>query len=247
MPYLTDLADAARKSGLKVVEEPGWKSRGHGPMVDVRTIVCHHTAGPTVGNMPSLGVVRDGRTGLRGPLSHLTLARDGTVYVVAAGLCYHAGAVGRTAHSNGYAIGIEAEATGVTSWPAVQMDAYARLCAALATHYDVALSHIVGHKEIATPKGRKIDPNFSMPAFRSRVAAVDLKPKGDRNQKTRRAILAAEKAGALFVAALEKSEKEARAAGQRVVAARLKLRIKSEKAYIGRLGKRRVALRPKKK
>ena len=44
MPYLTDLADAVRSSGLTVVEVPGWKTRGHGPMSDVLGIVAHHTA-----------------------------------------------------------------------------------------------------------------------------------------------------------------------------------------------------------
>ena len=80
---LTDLADACRKSGLKVIEANGWRTRGHGQMAAVRTIVCHHTAGPSTGNMPSLNTIINGRPGLEGPLSQLGLARDGTVYVIA--------------------------------------------------------------------------------------------------------------------------------------------------------------------
>ena len=169
MPYLTDLAAACRKSGLKVVEQPGWKQRGHGPMSAVKTIVCHHTAGPATGNAPSLNVVQSGHSNLRGPLSQLLLARDGTVYVVAAGLSYHAGTVRKSEYGNAYAIGIEAEATGTTSWPEVQMDAYARLCAALMDHYKVPIGNVLGHKEVCSPPGRKIDPNFDMAAFRGRV------------------------------------------------------------------------------
>jgi hypothetical protein len=166
---LTDLATAVRQSGLPVVEVPGWHTRGHGEMGGVKTIVCHHTAGPSTGNYPSLNVVVNGRSDLAGPLAHLGLGRDGTVYVIAAGLCYHAGDVKQSDYGNGYSIGIEAEATGITTWPAVQMDAYARLCKALCDWYKVPVSRVLGHKEVCAPPGRKTDPNFDMAAFRVAV------------------------------------------------------------------------------
>lgn len=168
---LTDLGDAARTSGLPVVEEPGWRGRGHGAMVAVDSIICHHTAGPATGDAPSLPAVRDGRADLAGPLSHLVLARSGTVHVVAAGLCWHAGLTFQPWQSNAHAIGVEAEATGRDPWPAVQYDAYVRLCRALADHYDVPYARVLGHKEVASPAGRKPDPNFSMPDFRAALAA----------------------------------------------------------------------------
>lgn len=171
---LSDLATAVRKSGLPVVEVPGWRTRGHGEMGGVKTIVCHHTAGPSTGNYPSLGTVRDGRPGLSGPLANLGLGRDGTVYVIAAGLCYHAGEVLRSDYGNGYSIGIEAEATGISSWPDVQMDAYARLCKALCEHYGVPVARVLGHKEVCAPVGRKTDPNFDMAVFRLAVAGTEL-------------------------------------------------------------------------
>lgn len=170
--YLHDLADACRASGLKVVETKDWDVRGHAPFTHVETIVCHHTAGPASGNMPSLKVVTSGRPGLSGPLCNLALGRDGTVFVVAAGVAYHAGVVGERAWDNWHAIGIEAEATGTSPWPEVQVDAYARLCAALCKHYNIPVSRVLGHKEVATPKGRKTDPNFDMPDFRVRVGVV---------------------------------------------------------------------------
>lgn len=173
--YLTDLPDVLVRSGLDVVLEPGWSTRGHGPMRSVDTIVAHHTAGPPTGDHPSLGVVRDGRPGLKGPLSQLFLTRSGRVHVVAAGLCWHAGAVRDVAYSNGRAIGIEAEAAGVDNvpgdWPAVQMNAYARLCAALCFGYHLDPRDVLAHKEVCFPAGRKSDPNFGMGPFRDRVAA----------------------------------------------------------------------------
>lgn len=171
---LTDLADACRKSGLPVVEVKGWRRRGHGQMEAVQTIVTHHTAtsASAPGDYPSLRVVRDGRADLPGPLAQLGLGRSGTVYVIAAGVSFHAGEVGLEAWDNWHAIGIEAEHDGVSDWPPEQYDAYARLCAALCEHYGIGPDQTLGHKEVARPLGRKVDPNFDMGAFRDRVAAL---------------------------------------------------------------------------
>lgn len=172
---LTNLADVLRAAGLRVEELPGWKTRGHGTMDKVESITCHHTAGPKTGNSPSLATVRDGRPGLDGPLAQLFLARDGTWTVVAAGLCWHAGVVLDTYQSNTHAIGIEAEATGVDPWPLAQYDSYVRGARALADAFDVPVHHVLGHKEVAKPLGRKSDPNFDMDNFRAAVA----RSKGD--------------------------------------------------------------------
>lgn len=175
---LTDLADVLRAAGLDVVEEPGWRTRttrdANGnprQMIDVRTIICHHTAGPATGDLPSLATVRDGRPGLQGPLAQLMLARSGTWHVIAAGHCNHAGVSLRTEYENSHAIGIEAEATGLALWPRVQYESYARGVRALKDHYGVPLDHVLGHKETCSPVGRKSDPNFNMAAFRQLVAA----------------------------------------------------------------------------
>lgn len=173
--YLTNLATIARQAGLAVVEQGGWQSRGHGGMTDVRAVICHHTAGGA-GNAASLTVVRDGRSDLPGPLSHFLLAKDGTVYVVAAGLCYHAGATLAAWQSNAHTIGIEAERSVAdinarVPWPERQLVAYAKLCRALQDAFGGV--PVLGHKEICSPPGRKIDPDFDMAAFRGRVASAD--------------------------------------------------------------------------
>lgn len=166
---LSDLATVARRSGLTVVEVAGWKTRGHGQFKSIEAVIDHHTATPKTakGDYPSLAVVRDGRTDLVGPLCNLGLGRSGTVYVVAAGVAYHAGTVFDTWQDNWHAIGIEAEADGVSAWPAVQVAAYARLNAALCKGYGVPVARVLGHKEIARPKGRKTDPNLDMNQLRA--------------------------------------------------------------------------------
>jgi hypothetical protein len=169
MPYLTNLADVARSGGLNVVEVINWKTRGHGAQTSVKKIVCHHTGGPPTGDMPSLNTVVNGRPDLAGPLSHFTISRSGIVYVVAAGQCWHTGAVLRPEYGNPYAIGIEAEGTGKDPWPEAQMIAYVKLCAVLCVAFGLKASDVLGHKEICSPVGRKPDPNFDMGTFRVRV------------------------------------------------------------------------------
>jgi len=176
MAKLTWLFDVLKDAGLKVAEVPGWQSRG-GEVGLTVGVICHHTAGPTNGNMPSLNTLINGRPGLPGPLAQLGLGRDGTYFVIAAGKCNHAGkglwqgvATGNTSF-----IGIEAENTGKPGdqpWPEVQMDAYRRGVAAILTRIGRGAQFCAGHKEYALPEGRKPDPSFDMPAFRLSVAAI---------------------------------------------------------------------------
>jgi N-acetyl-anhydromuramyl-L-alanine amidase AmpD len=177
---LTWLPGVLLGAGLKVAEQPGWRDRGRGEAGATRGVICHHTAGPKTGNMPSLGTVTNGRTGLPGPLAQLCLARDGTYFVVAAGRCNHAGAgnwQGITTGNTNF-IGIEAENTGLVDgpnadpWPDVQMDAYQRGVAAILTRINANAIMCCGHKEYALPVGRKPDPTFNMNDFRARVAAI---------------------------------------------------------------------------
>ncbi|CAF0928026.1 unnamed protein product [Adineta steineri] len=174
---LTGLADILRSAGVNVVEVAGWKTRGHGVMASVKGILVHHTAGPATGDFPSLGVVRDGTGSLAGPLAQLGLGRSGTWWVIAAGRCYHAGStIDDSIYGNSNAIGIEAEGTGLpatdsghANWPEVQYQSYIKGVKALQKAYGVATARVIGHKEAAVPKGRKIDPNFSMAEFRSKL------------------------------------------------------------------------------
>lgn len=171
MTYYTGLARVAKTTGYPVVERAGWKTRGHGQMGAIQSIICHHTASAQGGNAPALGYVEANKGALPGPLAHYVLGRDGTIYVVAAGLCWHAGKVGNPAHGNLHAIGIEAENDGRgEKWEAAQYDSYVKLCRALRDEFKLSTSDVLGHKEIAIPRGRKIDPTFDMGAFRSYVA-----------------------------------------------------------------------------
>lgn len=171
----TWLADVLRASGCKVVELAGWQTRGRPgePFGPVKGILCHDTASRIGSN--TLPAILHGRPDLPGPLAHLYLAVDGTFTVVAAGHCNHAGAgnwQGVTTGNTSF-IGIEAENDGLADdpWPEVQMEAYAKGCAAILKHIGAEPIMCAGHKEYALPPGRKVDPSFDMVAFRGKVAA----------------------------------------------------------------------------
>lgn len=164
MPWLTDLADVARRTGYPVVEVPGWKSRGHGPQPDVDGVVCHHTAG-----WNDMHIVRDGRPGLNGPLSQIWLRHDGKIYIVAAGRCWHNAPSTSLGHTNSRSVGIEAENDGKAPWPAAQLDSYLRLCAELCRAYQLPVSTVRGHKEVN--RGKPDPHSLDMTEFRAAVAA----------------------------------------------------------------------------
>jgi len=173
---LTWLPEVLEKAGVKVAEVPDWRTRGRGEMGRVRGVMLHHTAGAKTGNMPSLALLKQGRSDLPGPLAHLGLGRDGTFYVLAAGRCNHAGAgawQGVTTGNSSF-IGIEAENCGVADdpWPEVQMEALRRGVAALLARIGTDATMCCGHKEFALPRGRKTDPLFAMAPFREAVTAV---------------------------------------------------------------------------
>lgn len=160
--WLDWLDEAARLTGYPVVKVEGWERRGHGQMAKCEGVVGHHTGtgARSAGDYPTLRVVRDGRTGLKGPLSHLGLGRNGTVYVIAAGACYHAGNsmwAGFGALNDKF-IGIEAESPGDGSWTAEQRDAYPKLVGALLHRMDRGRGRYVSHRTCALPAGRKPDP-----------------------------------------------------------------------------------------
>ena len=123
---LDTMADVLRANGLKVVEVAGWKTRGYASQ-DLKAalgVLWHHTATNRLqfatNNIPTLGMLVNGRSDLPGPLCNLGFGRDGTVYVVATGVANHAGAgvlpgVPKDM-GNHYLIGIEMESSGVKPW-----------------------------------------------------------------------------------------------------------------------------------
>ena len=170
----SDLANVLKGAGLVVHEEAGWQDRGR-DMTAIRGIVQHHTA--TSRRTPDANVVRvlrDGRSGLRGPLSQLGLNRQGEWYVIAAGRSNHAGRGDWPGlDGNDDCLGIEAfhVGTGEETWPQVQLDSWDVGTAALCVKYDIDPSQfVIAHREWTS---RKIDPYaLNMASHRNRVDSL---------------------------------------------------------------------------
>ncbi len=147
--------------GVPVAWVSGWETRGRPYAFAPKGAVDHHTA--TRGyeyDYPSLGIVRDGRSDLPGPLSQFGIGRiTGTVYVIAGGYANHAGGGGWEGLSgNGSVWGAsEAENDGIgeTISP-LQTKARLSLHTALARHTGYGAEMISCHREWSD--GGKIDP-----------------------------------------------------------------------------------------
>ena len=177
------LADVlkAQKPALKVRELPDWQQYGHGDMRSIWGVMLHHT-----GNARETAEsIRRGRPDLPGPLSQLHIAQDGTVSIVAAGVCWHAGMGSYpgipTDLANYHVLGIECawpRDTSITPatqtrerWPDAQIIAMRDTVAAILTRLGFGSDRLIAHKEWAGRSQGKWDPgNLSMDWFRSEVA-----------------------------------------------------------------------------
>lgn len=163
------LADELRRGGLRVVEHGDWKNIGHGDFGNIWGVMAHHTGGNSsanaIQNHPDLGLC-----------SQIFLRRDGTVFVVGAGIAWHAGAgsyqgIARD-NANAVTIGIEAENNGTEGWSAAQYWAYVKTCAVILNKLGKTSAHVIGHKEWAGAAQGKWDPGgIDMNKFRGDIAA----------------------------------------------------------------------------
>jgi hypothetical protein len=176
-PWLANAAYAAAYgTAMHVYEQPGWQNRGHGGMTMLEGVVGHHTGTPasSPGDFPTLGTILNGRSDLPGPLAAYGLGRGGHIYVVAAGLSYHAGesAYAGFTSLNGKFLGIEAESPGDGTWTAEQLFMYPRLVGEILRAMSRGTDRYCSHRTCATPAGRKPDPTgISDTWMRDQVAA----------------------------------------------------------------------------
>lgn len=186
--WLTDLADVVAGAGLTVVQVDGWQyiarsSGGYGSTFPDHVMVHHTASGPGSDGWSDVNYITFNADAA--PLANLYLSRDGTVWVCAAGATNTNGSgidpCGRLAPDtmNTAAVGIEAANSGTGEpWPAVQLDAYETLVAALCAAYGIDVDQVHAHFEYAP--SRKIDPagphryatgggSWDMAAFRAAI------------------------------------------------------------------------------
>ncbi|AXI78066.1 peptidoglycan-binding protein [Peterkaempfera bronchialis] len=185
------LVTALRDEGVTVVEHDGWRThnRNHkGPWGPVNGVVIHHTV--SEGTAHSVAMCHDGYADLPGPLCHGVVAKDGTVHLVGNGRANHAGSgdpdvlqaviaerdplpapVRNTVDGNPHFYGFECVnlGDGKDPWPEAQLEAIARVSAAICRAHGWHAASVIGHKEWTNTK---IDPRgFGMAEMRARIAA----------------------------------------------------------------------------
>lgn len=177
-PTAKQVLEAVKASGVKYVLEDGWDNPAigkYGSGWKPAGVVLHHTAnGGAKGNTPSLRwVLHNEYAPVRA--CHFLVARDGTVHVIYALGCYHAGAGGPLRVGgvsipkdlgNRYLYGIEVESKGtnpsvnagpsdVDGFTPAQVDAAAALSAALVRMLGRDETAVIRHRDWAP--GRKTD------------------------------------------------------------------------------------------
>jgi hypothetical protein len=169
------LPAALRQAGLVVVEEAGWRTRGHDTPMRARAVVLHHDASEP-GPSPDVAgyLVAGFRSGTdRHYDAQLWVDRAGRWHIIAAGAAQHAGAgAGRADEGNIDSFGVETDHTTGEAWPAVQLDSIRRGLAAICRKagWRPAVS-VVAHREYAP--GRKSDPaGIDMNLLRRQVTVL---------------------------------------------------------------------------
>lgn len=181
---------ALKAEGVEVVEVGDWETHNRnskGPWGPVYGVMIHHTV--TSGTQNTVNIVKNGYSGLPGPLCHGMIAKSGKVYLVGYGRANHAGlgdpdvlraviderAVPvdneATTDGNRHFYGFECEnlGNGKDPWPAAQLEAIERVSAAICRYHDWGSLSVIGHKEW---QPGKVDPlGFTMDSMRARVRA----------------------------------------------------------------------------
>jgi hypothetical protein len=179
------LAGELRAAGLRVVEVDGWKTRGSAEF-DPEGVTWHATAGSrTATAQGEVNVILEGSTSAPPPIAQLMIWRDGTVFVCAAGRCFH-NKVGWAGPNKGLGntrlLGIEmANDNRGEPWPDVQLDAARVATAAIMRRLGAdPMRRLAAHFEHQPHEGRppgetstKTDPRgVDMTKERPRVAAL---------------------------------------------------------------------------
>ena len=175
----SSLPDSLRAAGLTVVVIPGWEDRGRPASTgdfDPVGVLWHHTGAAANSRAYAEWLAVEGRTDLPAPLCHLSIDRQGTVYVIASGRANHAGrakASGTVAAGDGNAlyVGVECMNTGTEGWSRPQYDGMVRTGVVLARLLGTSVETQRAHKE--TSLTGKWDPGaLDMDAFRTDIAAA---------------------------------------------------------------------------
>ncbi|NUP23595.1 MAG: N-acetylmuramoyl-L-alanine amidase [Streptomyces sp.] len=162
--------------GLDVIETGSWRTHNRntkGPWGPVNGVMIHHTV--TKGTSNTVRIVRDGYSGLPGPLCHGMIAKSGQVHLVGYGRANHAGLGDpdvlaaviaertpptdneATVDGNRHFYGFECEnlGDGKDPWPEAQLLAIEKVAAALCRAHGWSAASVIRHLDW---QPGKVDP-----------------------------------------------------------------------------------------
>ena len=162
---------SVQKPLVLVMPSTNYNQRPENTKID--TIIIHHTA--PFSSLTKVGYFfQDVASRVS---AHYTVGREGLIIqsVLDEDRAWHAGPsswLGK-GNVNDYSVGIEIlnDGDGKDPFTAPQYNALIKLTAYLMKKYDVSLSRVVGHRDIAYPLGRKSDPadNFDWKLFKNKL------------------------------------------------------------------------------
>ncbi|MFG3173612.1 N-acetylmuramoyl-L-alanine amidase [[Kitasatospora] papulosa] len=182
--FLTALLD----EGLDVIESGSWRTHNRntkGPWGPVHGVMMHHTV--TKGTSNTVRIVKDGYSGLPGPLCHGMIAKSGQVHLVGYGRANHAGLGDpdvlaaviaertpptdneATVDGNRHFYGFECEnlGDGKDPWPDAQLLAIEKVAAALCRTHGWSVKSVIRHLDW---QPGKVDPRgIDWPAMQARI------------------------------------------------------------------------------
>jgi len=159
-----------KKPAVVQSPSPNFDSRNG---ADIDAIVLHHT-----GTNNGKGDLNHMRNPAAKVSAHYMIDNDGKIYQLVDDKkrAWHAGPSqlhGKATDVNGRSIGIEIvnDGSGKTPFTDAQYKALIQLTGFLKQEYKVPMENIVGHKDVAVPKGRKSDPaaNFDWSRVRKGI------------------------------------------------------------------------------
>ena len=152
-------AELARAEGVDVRFYDGWTARGR-PGLDPQIIVEHDTS-DAAQLTPSrmLQILANGHGAIAGnAICTDAILRDGTVWVIASGLAWHAGNGDWAGHSgNARALGTEYQRAANQPLTDRQLEVGRIWTRARCAAFRLSTSRVCEHAEYATPRGRKQD------------------------------------------------------------------------------------------
>lgn len=160
-----------KKPPVTQAPSPNFNERGG---KDIDTIVLHHTASNN--GKADLAHMRNPAAQVS---AHYMIDKDGKIYQLVndSKRAWHAGNSqlhGVPTDVNGRSIGIEIvnDGSGKTPFTDAQYKSLIQLTGYLKQEYKVPMNNIVGHKDVAVPKGRKNDPaaNFDWNRLRTGIS-----------------------------------------------------------------------------